>query len=217
MFFKAVIFDLDGTLLNTLSDLGDSMNSVLERHDLPEHDLESYKYMIGDGVEFLVRRALPESMRDSDTVSKFISEYRAEYQKNWKNKTRPYSGIIELIESLYSIGVKLAVLSNKPHDSTELCVREFLPFDKFDIILGHRQGKNPKPDPGGAIEISGRFSVSPEKILYLGDTGVDMKTAVSAGMYPIGVLWGFRTGDELLKNGAKALIDKPQQLIGMLG
>ena len=217
MFFKAVIFDLDGTLLNTLSDLGDSMNSVLERHDLPEHDLESYKYMIGDGVEFLVRRALPESMRDSDTVSKFISEYRAEYQKNWKNKTRPYSGIIELIESLYSIGVKLAVLSNKPHDSTELCVREFLPFDKFDIILGHRQGKNPKPDPGGAIEIAGRFSVSPEKILYLGDTGVDMKTAVSAGMYPIGVLWGFRTGDELLKNGAKALIDKPQQLIGMLG
>ncbi len=216
MFFKAVIFDLDGTLLDTLSDLGDSMNSVLERHGFPQHNLESYKYMIGDGVEFLVKRALPESINDPEEVKEFITEYRTEYEKNWKNKTRPYDGIVELIGSLHSMGLKLAVLSNKPHDSTEMCVREFLPFNKFDIVLGHRTGKNPKPDPNGAVEVAERFKVSPDQILYLGDTGVDMKTVVSAGMYPVGVLWGFRTRNELLEIGAKDLLDKPEDLLPVI-
>ena len=216
MFFKAVIFDLDGTLLDTLSDLGDSMNSVLERHGFPLHELDSFKYMIGDGVEFLVRRALPGTMNDADTVSRFVTEYRSEYGKNWKRKTRPYDGVIELIISLYSLGLKLAILSNKPHDSTELCVREFLPFEKFDIILGHRSGKKPKPDPGGAVEIADSLKISPEKILYLGDTGVDMKTAKAANMFPVGVLWGFRSGDELKNNGARMLIEKPQDLLTLL-
>ncbi len=216
MFFKAVVFDLDGTLLDTLDDLGDSMNSVLDRHGLPVHDLESYKYMIGDGVEFLVRRALPGSMDDPETVSRFVSEYRAEYEKNWNNRTSPYDGIIELIESLHSLKLRLAVLSNKPHDFTEICVREFLPFEKFDIILGHRPGRNPKPDPDGAIEIAAFLKISPERILYLGDTDVDMKTAVTAGMYPVGVLWGFRTGDELKNNGARILIEKPKDILKLL-
>ena len=213
MFFKAVIFDLDGTLLDTLSDLGVSMNTVLERHGFPVHDLESYKYMIGDGVEFLVKRALPESITDEDSIKEFIIEYRSEYKKNWNNKSRPYDGIVELIESIHALGFRLAVLSNKPHDSTETCVREFLPYDKFDIIMGHRPGKNPKPDPSGAIEIAEQFKISPEQILYMGDTSVDMKTAVAAGMYPVGVLWGFRTGKELLESGAKDLIDKPGDLL----
>jgi phosphoglycolate phosphatase len=216
MFFKAVIFDLDGTLLDTLSDLGDSMNIVLKRHDLPVHDHESYKYMIGDGVEALVKRALPESMSNADTVGEFISEYRAEYKKNWNNKTCPYAGVVELIESLYSIGLKIAVFSNKPHDSTKICVREFLPFDKFDVVLGHRPGKNLKPDPGGAIEIAEKLNIAQDQILYLGDTSVDMKTAVAAGMYPVGVLWGFRTGEELLQNGAKSLLDKPDDLLRII-
>ena len=217
MSFKAVIFDLDGTLLDTLSDLGDSMNIVLERHGLPSHDLESYKYMIGDGVEFLVKRALPESITDDDSVKEFIVKYRSEYKKNWNNKTRPYDGIVELLEKLYSLGLQLAVLSNKPHDSTELCVREFLPFNKFDIILGHRPGKNPKPDAAGAFEIAEKLNIPPDQILYLGDTSVDMKTAVAAGMYPVGVLWGFRTEEELLKNGAKATINRPDELLKIIG
>ena len=216
MSFKAVVFDLDGTLLDTLNDLGDSMNSVLERHGLPAHDLELYKYMIGDGVELLVRRALPESMDNPETVSKFVHEYRAEYEKNWKNKTMPYAGINELIESLYSLKLRLAVLSNKPHDFTEICVREFLPYEKFDIVLGHRPGRNPKPDPDGANEIAACLKISPERILYLGDTGVDMQTAVTAGMYPVGVLWGFRTGDELKNNGARILIEKPEDILKLL-
>ncbi len=216
MFFKAVIFDLDGTLLDTLSDLGDSMNSVLQNHGLPIHDLESYKYMIGDGVELLVKRALPESLSVKDEVKEFVAEYRAAYEKNWKNKTRPYEGIIELVESLCSHGLRLAVLSNKPHDFTLLCVMEFLPYDKFGIILGHQSGKKTKPDPNGAIEIAEELSIPPAQILYLGDTGVDMKTAVSAGMHPVGVLWGFRAKDELVENGAKDLIDKPDDLLQIL-
>ena len=216
MFFKAVIFDLDGTLLDTLSDLGDSMNSVLERNGFPVHDLESYKYMIGDGVELLVRRALPESINDTDEIAEFIAEYRAEYKKNWKNKTMPYDGIIGLIESLHSLGLRLAVLSNKPHDSTEMCVEEFLPFDRFDIILGHRPDKNPKPDPAGAVEITEKLNIPADHILYLGDTGVDMKTAVAAGMYPVGVLWGFRTESELSESGAKDLINKPEELLQII-
>ena len=216
MFFKAVIFDLDGTLLNTLSDLGDSMNSVLERHGFPVHDYESYKYMIGDGVEYLVRRALPETAKDENSVKEYISEYRSEYAKNWKNMTRPYDGIIDLINALYSLGIKLAVLSNKPHDSTELCIREFFPSNKFNIVLGHRSGKNPKPDPAGAIEISKKINVPADQILYLGDTGVDMKTAVAAGMHPVGVLWGFRTASELIENGAKVVIKRPDELLGII-
>ena len=216
MFFKAVIFDLDGTLLDTLSDLGDSMNCVLKRHSFPVHSIESYKYMIGDGVEFLVKRALPESINNPEEVKEFIDEYRTEYEKNWKNKTRPYDGIVELIGSLHSMGLKLAVLSNKPHDPTEMCVRKFLPFNKFDIVLGHRTGKNPKPDPNGAVEIAENLKISPDQILYLGDTGVDMKTAVAAGMYSVGVLWGFRTEKELLENGAKDLLDKPEDLLKII-
>ncbi len=216
MFFKAVIFDLDGTLLDTLNDLADSMNNVLKRYDLPIHNIESYKYMIGDGVESLVRRALPWRIKKPETVSKLIAEYRSEYEKNWKINTRPYYGINELITLIKLRNLKLAVLSNKPNDSTEMCVREFLPFEKFDIILGHRPGYKLKPDPGGAVEISLLLEVQPEQILYLGDTGVDMQTAVAANMYPVGALWGFRTGDELKKNGAKILIEKPYDLLKLL-
>jgi phosphoglycolate phosphatase len=210
--YKAVIFDLDGTLLDTLADLASSMNNVLKREGLQVYDIESYKYMIGDGVESLVRRALPESMNDDETVKRFIDEYRDEYEKNWKTNTRPYDGIIDLIETLSLKGLRLNVLSNKPHDSTVICVRELLPYDKFDIVLGHKHGQKLKPDPQAALDISGYRDIPPGQFLYLGDTGIDMKTAVAAGMYPVGVLWGFRTREELLDNGAKLILEKPLDL-----
>ncbi len=213
--FKAVIFDLDGTLLDTLTDLAESMNNVLSRHGLPMHGIEAYKYMIGEGVEHLVRCALPVSMSDDETVKRFIDQYRDEYAKNWKNNTTPYDGIIDLIDALASQGLRLNVLSNKPHDSTLQCVKELLPFSRFDIVLGHMPGENPKPDPHGAIEISDKLGIFPEEFLYLGDTGVDMKTSVAAGMYPVGVLWGFRTKDELVDNGAKMLLEKPVDLMSI--
>ncbi len=217
MFYQAAVFDLDGTLLNTLYDLGDSMNNVFKRHGLPVHTYEEYKYMIGDGVEMLVKKALPQTMNDQQTVNKFYKEYREEYHQNWNNKTRPYDGILELLDSLCNMGLKLAVLSNKPHEAAELCVKEFLPFDKFEIVLGHREGTNPKPDPAGAIEISEILNINSERILYLGDTGVDMKTAVFSGMYPVGVLWGFREKDELINSGAKIVIEKPADLLAIAG
>ena len=214
--FKAVIFDLDGTLLDTLFDLAQSMNNVLKRHGLPMYGLEAYKYMIGDGVESLVKRALPESMGDDATVKRFIDEYRDEYGINWKTNTKPYDGIIDLVEALSSRGLRLNVLSNKPHDSTLQCVEELLPFNRFDIVRGHIAGEKPKPDPHGAIEISDKLGISPDDFLYLGDTSIDMKTAVAAGMYPVGVLWGFRTKDELLDNGAKLILEKPMDLLEFL-
>ena len=216
MIYKAVIFDLDGTLLDTLYDLGNSMNNVLERRGFPLHTIEKYRYMIGKGVEFLVMSALPPGNKDEATVKKISVEYRDEYNKNWRNHTKPYEGIVELIDKLSSAGMNLAVLSNKPHDPTEECIREFFSFEKFDIVLGHRQGKPPKPDPVGAVEISKQFNIPPHQFLYLGDTDVDMKTAVAAGMYPVGVLWGFRTGEELSENGAKVLIKEPLELMEII-
>lgn len=216
MLYKAVIFDLDGTLLNTLADLGNSMNRVLKRNGYPVHDLDSYRYFVGNGVEFLVRRALPQERRDDQTVKKCIAEYRDEYNVSWKNETRPYDGIVELLDKLSSLNIRLAILSNKPHDSTLECVQEFLPVGKFDVILGQRAGTPPKPDPGGAFSIAHEWNIIPENILYLGDTDVDMKTAVSAGMFPVGVLWGFRTGKELAENGAKMLIEKPGELMNVI-
>jgi phosphoglycolate phosphatase len=216
MTFKAVIFDLDGTLLDTLYDLGNSMNNVLERKGFSLHKIEKYRYMIGKGVEFLVASALPPGNRDEASVKNISAEYRDEYDKNWRNRTKPYDGIVELINKLYSVDIKMAVLSNKPHGPTEECIREFLPFEKFDIILGQRQGTPPKPDPGGAVEISMKFNIPPHEFLYLGDTDVDMKTAVAAGMYPVGVLWGFRTAEELTENGAKVLINKPEELMELI-
>lgn len=216
MNFRAVIFDLDGTLLDTLFDLGSSMNNVLERNGFPLHTLEKYKYMIGNGVEYLVTSALPTGSSDKTTIRKMTAEYRNEYNKNWKNRTRPYSGIVELIDELYSAEIKLAILSNKPHDFTEKCVKEFLPFEKFEIVLGHRQDIVPKPDPGGAVEISKKLMISPDRFFYLGDTDVDMKTAIAAGMCPVGVLWGFRTGEELTENGAKILINEPLDLLKII-
>lgn len=214
--FKAVIFDMDGTLLDTLSDLGNSMNSVLESHGYPVHELEAYKYMVGKGVEYLVKSALPQTINDAESVKGYIEEYHTEYDKNWKSLTKPYDGILDLLEILYSYDLKLAILSNKPHDYTEICARQFLPFDKFEVILGHRPGTATKPDPAGAIEITKQIMIPPEQILYLGDTDVDMKTAVAAGMYPVGVLWGFRSREELIKNGAKILLEKPQELLKLV-
>jgi phosphoglycolate phosphatase len=213
--YKAVIFDLDGTLLDTLTDLAESMNNVLVRNGLPVHGLEAYKYMIGDGVESLVKRALPEHMGNDETVKRIINEYRDEYEKNWKTNTRPYDGIIDLIETLSTLGLRLNVLSNKPHDSTIQCVEELLPKGKFDIVLGHKAGEKPKPDPHGAVEISDKLGISPSDFLYFGDTSIDMKTAVAAGMYPVGVLWGFRTKDELIDNGAKMLLKRPLDLLDL--
>jgi phosphoglycolate phosphatase len=216
MKYQAVIFDFDGTLLDTLQDLADSVNSVLSRAGFPEHCLEDYRHFVGEGVEELARRVLPEGHRDEATITRTLADVREEYRERWPNHTRPYEGIPELLDALTARRVKMAVVTNKPDDSTRTMAARLLPRWKFDVIVGATTDLPRKPDPKGALEAARRLRLSPEAILYLGDSDIDMKTANAAGMYPVGVLWGFRTADELVTNGAKVLIRKPLELLDLL-
>ncbi|MEW6184350.1 MAG: HAD family hydrolase [Thermodesulfobacteriota bacterium] len=212
----ALIFDLDGTLLDTLDDLADSMNLVLKRFGFPGHPPEAYKYFVGDGMEVLVQRALPITHRDQATISRCFSAMREEYALRWKTKTKPYPGIPDLLDALSQKRWPLTILSNKPHDSSRMVVAELLPRWDFRLVLGARPSVPKKPDPAGALEIAEKLGVSPEGFVYLGDTGTDMLTATRAGMFPVGVLWGFRQAEELKENGAKILLEKPLDLLGYL-
>lgn len=216
MHYKAVLFDLDGTLLDTLEDLADSMNLVLARLGCPQHDVAAYKYYVGDGVKALVLRALPPDRRDEATVRQCIAAMRQEYGKRWAYKTRPYPGIPELLDTLTQRGIKTAILSNKPDATTQLVVAKLLPRWRFDAVVGQRDSVPLKPDPTAALHIAQTLGLEPTQFIYLGDTGTDMKTACAAGMYPVGALWGFRTADELTANGAKALIKTPLELLKLL-
>ncbi len=214
--YKAVIFDLDGTLLDTLEDLADSMNNVLAQMGLPGQDLEAYKFFVGDGVEMLVRRALPITHRDDATVARSVDAMRREYGRRWALKTRPYEGVPELLDGLKGRGVRMAILSNKPDDFAKMTVQRLLPHGRFDLVLGERPGVARKPDPAGALEVAERLGLPPESFIYLGDTGTDMQTAVAAAMFPVGALWGFRPAGELMANGAKALIRRPLELLDLI-
>lgn len=213
MTYRAVIFDLDGTLLDTLADLGESSNAVLEQLGFPTHPLESYRTFVGDGVKVLIERILPEARRDAATIARGVEVFCEIYGRNWNRLTRPYDGILEMLDELTSRHVPLAVLSNKPHDFTELCVREFLPNQRFAAVIGQREGIPTKPDPAGALEIARNLKLPPAEIAYLGDTSVDMQTARRAGMFAIGAAWGFRSVEELRANGAQRIIARPRDLL----
>ena len=217
MTHTAVLFDLDGTLLDTLEDLADSMNVVLKAHGFPVHGLDAYRYFVGDGVENLVLRSLPESARKSDAfLRECVSKMRAEYSARWKDKTRLYDGIPELLDSLSARGLKTAILSNKPHSATLQVVEHFLGKWRFDVAAGARPGIPIKPDPGAVLDVCRTLGIPPESFLYLGDTNTDMITADSAGMFAVGVLWGFRTEEELWASGAKAVIRHPLEALDLL-
>jgi phosphoglycolate phosphatase len=216
MRYRAVLFDLDGTLLDTLEDIADSVNCVLDRIGFRPHSLEVYKRFIGDGVQELASRALPEGKRDPATVGEVVAAIRAEYNQRWANKTRPYEGIPELLDALADRGIKTAVWSNKPDDITKLTVSRLLPRWQFEVVVGALSAIPKKPDPTGATEIAKRLNIPPGEFLYLGDGDTDMKAASAAGMCPVGALWGFRTRDELLASGAKRLIRHPMDLIKLL-
>lgn len=216
MKYRAVLFDLDGTLLDTIEDLGDSMNTVLNRYGFPVHNLERYKYFVGDGIENMVKRALPDGEQNEELIKKCVGSMREEYDIHFADKTHPYEGIPELLDSLTDIGIKMTILSNKPDDFTNKMVDKLLSEWHFDMVAGERASIPRKPDPAAAIEITKILGLLPAEFLYLGDTATDMKTATSAGMYPVGALWGFRTADELMKSGAKTLIIKPITLLELL-
>ena len=213
---KAVLFDLDGTLLDTLDDLADSMNRVLTEMGCPPHPTEAYKYFVGDGIETLARRVLPEKWRDDNSIKTCVIKMRSVYGDHWADRTKPFDGIAEMLSDLRGRGLRLAVLSNKPDDLTKTAVSHFFGEEQFDLVVGACSKFPKKPDPAGAVRIGNRLGINPEEFLYIGDTSTDMQTAVRAGMFPLGVLWGFRTSGELTQSGAKGLVKRPVEIVKYL-
>jgi phosphoglycolate phosphatase len=213
---RAAIFDLDGTLLDTLADLGESMNEALGELGLPEHPLSAYRRFVGDGVTKLARRALPPERRDDETIARCIAGMRRIYGGRWDRKTVPYPGIPTLLERLAERGIALAVLSNKPDDMCRTVIARYFPATEFRAVVGARANVAHKPDPVSALEIARGLALAPREILYVGDTDTDMRTAVAAGMLPVGALWGFRDADELRASGASRLAKTPLDVIDLL-
>lgn len=214
--FQAVVFDLDGTLLDTLDDIAAATNAVLQQMSLPQHPRESYKHFVGQGVRVLFEQVLPEEMRTLDVIEECVAMFETTYDAHWDVLTRPYDGIPELLTELVQRGLPLAVLSNKPHAFTMKCVERFLAQWPWAVVMGQRDEVPRKPDPAGALAIAAQIGVEPATCLYVGDTNIDMQTAVAAGMYPLGVAWGFRSVEELRAHGAAAIIDTPAELLQTL-
>ncbi len=216
MKFDAILFDLDGTLLNTFDDLADSANAALAELGYPPHPAEAYKRFVGDGIANLARRILPQNSRDDDTVAKAVSVIRDRYCQCGNAKTRPYEGISELLGALTARKMPMGIFSNKEDASAKLCVRQFLSSWPFVSVMGTGGDVPIKPDPAGALMTADAAGIPAEKFCYLGDTNTDMRTAIAAGMYPVGASWGFRPASELFAHGAKVVIDHPSQLLDLL-
>lgn len=216
MTYRLLIWDLDGTLLDTLEDLASSMNRVLAQMKLPQHLSRDYRYFVGDGMEALARRVLPEEKRQQETIAFCMEAMLKEYSRNWKEKTRPYPGILETLGELQMKGMKMAILSNKPHRFTCQMVEHFFSPGLFQPVFGVGGDIPRKPDVTGVEKILQILQVKPQEAIFIGDTKTDMETAVQAGLYPLGVLWGFRPEQELLASGASSLLQKPQDLLSLL-
>ena len=215
MKFEAVFFDLDGTLANSLNDLAIGVNYVLEQKGYPTHPVEAFKIFAGDGILKMVERATPAEYRSSENVLELKNAFMDYYSVHYADNTVAYDGLVELVSALKAKGNKLAVVTNKAQDMAEKLVNK-LYGDSFDYILGLREGIPAKPDPTGIFMAMDELGVKPEKCAFVGDTGMDVAGGVNAGAYPIGVLWGFREKDELLKFGAKDFAVNAEELNAIL-
>jgi phosphoglycolate phosphatase len=211
--FRAILFDMDGTLLNTLEDIGNSMNRVLSGLGFPVHTLSAYKQFVGEGVAELVRRSLPDPMRNEALMNRCITSLREEYSAHCMDATDTYPGIRDLLADLQQLNIAIAVLSNKPDDMVQVLLKKYFPSISFNAAVGMNKSLPRKPDPAGALSIARFINIPPEYFIFLGDSKTDMETAKAAGMYPVGALWGFREAKELLDYGAKALIERPAELL----
>jgi phosphoglycolate phosphatase len=208
-----VIFDLDGTLLDTIEDLADTMNAVLARFGHPEHPVDAYRTFVGDGVGVLVQRAFPPHARDEATVRAGGLVMREEYAKRFDVKTRPYPGIPETLDALFKRKLPVAILSNKPDDFAQVTVERLLPGYPFTFVVGSKPDVPKKPDPTAALKLAADLGIPPAEILYVGDTNTDMLTAKSAGMFAAGASWGFRDAVELRANGADVILEEPTEIL----
>lgn len=213
MAYKAIIFDLDGTLLDTLEDIAISANEALLQLGFTPEPKEAYRYHVGEGVVKLFENVFSVSPQPSETVQKAVVLFESHYAKQFDAHTKLYEGISKLLTFLQKRGVKMAILSNKPDSFTKKCALKYLRTWKFDVVFGAREGIPKKPDPITALEIAEILHVSPKECLYLGDTKTDMLTANRAGMTALGALWGFRDAEELRSHGARYLIASPSEVI----
>lgn len=211
MSIQAFIFDLDGTLLDTLDDLADAANTALQELGYPTHPVDAYRTFVGSGIEILFRQALPYGA-SSETIHRAVALMENSYATNWKHKTRPYAGILPILHTLHYIGFPLAILSNKPHAFTKLMVEHFFPQEMFAMVEGAKAHIPRKPDPTSAFAIATTWNIDPRHIAFVGDSNVDMQTANAANMLSIGCAWGFRGAQELREASAAYIIDTPLQL-----
>lgn len=214
MRYQAILFDLDGTLADTLADIAAAANHALTMLERPTHQVERYRLMVGRGLARLFGQALRPA--DDELIQKAAAIFEEHYALHGTEQTTLYPGIADLLDALNKLPLKLAVLSNKPEAGTQDTVQHVLSRWQFDLVRGHRPPAKLKPDPGSALTICRDLAIAPKHWLYVGDTGVDMQTAVGAGMFPVGVLWGFRAEDELRQNGACAIISHPMDLLELL-
>ena len=210
--YKAVLFDLDGTLTDTLADIAAAMNRALRLHELPTWPVDAYRYLVGNGAKVLSERCVRERQELSAAVRQ---TYQAYYETHNLVQTKPYEGVPEMLQALVDRGIRLAVFSNKPDADTKAVVRHFFPQIPFAAVRGQVEGVPVKPDPAGAFALAAEMGLAPGEFLYLGDTAVDMQCARNAGMHPVGALWGFRTAEELRESGAERLIARPGDLLNI--
>lgn len=215
MKYKGIIFDLDGTLVNSLEDISDAMNKVLTSLNFPTHTYDTYQYFIGSGLRNLVRKALPATNNSDEQIEICFECMINEYREICTLKTKPYDGIVELLENLTSQNIKMAVFSNKADELTKKIASEIFP-NHFDTAVGLSTEALKKPNPFEALEIGKKWNLKPEEILFVGDSDIDMQTAVNANMFPVGVSWGYRTEEELKNSGAKLVVNKASELIEIL-
>lgn len=213
---RAVIFDLDGTLLDTLTDIADSANRVLAAHGMATHDRGSYRWFVGDGSAILMTRALPEDRRTPEMIQDCLKGFIADYNRNWHRATRPYDGLTELLDRLRNLEIKMSVVTNKPHQFAGSMVDYYFAGYGLAPVLGQQDGVPKKPDPYQALAAAEHMHVEPSNCIFIGDSAVDMETARKAGMQPVGAGWGFRPDRELLEAGAVTVIHHPLDLLVLI-
>ena len=209
---KLIIFDLDGTLINTIADLGACTNYALEKLGYPTHDIESYKFRVGNGINNLFRRSLPDGEKTDENVLRVRREFIPYYNAHNTDLSRPYPGMVELLEALQTEGILLAVASNKYQEATTKIIGELYPSIRFSAVLGQREGINIKPDPQIVFDILQATGVDKAEVLYVGDSGVDMQTGLNAGVETCGVTWGFRPRTELEPFHPQHIVDSVEEL-----
>ena len=213
MKYQAAIFDMDGTLIDSLEDLTDSVNEAMAHYDFPSHTLEECRYFVGNGARKLIERSVPkDKASDSDFVSEVLEYYNGCYKRHLTNKTHPYDGILEMLQNLQSKKIPLGVCTNKQQFAADEIISAMFPANMFGAVIGDQKGMPRKPDPAKVLKIAAQFNVKPERVAYFGDTSVDMETAHNAGFLSIGVTWGFRPKSELIESGAEIIINHPSEL-----